>query len=366
MSPEFLILSFVILVAIFFFMTELGARISYRRNFGAGYKAKRFAEYPYYDFIECCDPPEIYCMKKGYHSQQVNTNRFGLRGPEPAADGQARRLLFIGESNIFGAKIKNEEQLWSNEMLKLLKANDHNEWEIINGGIPVFNSVQHQAYWSRVLDQINPSAMLVSLGYNDIAQAWHFGDDWAPGKPWPESIARAKAGRRSLMTRFLELFCIYFFVSHLMKPSTGPSIKAAEIDWERCKSSILDNYRWFANYARQHHIPIAFTTTAPVYSEGSDTSDETAEAENHRLAALQLNYSAYLDYYRPCFLDLRTSLKDSADPDLEVPFIDLYAAFMANTRRFSCYYDLINWNHKGMTYAAKTLYQELFQLGWWK
>lgn len=358
MTTAILISSLVILFGMFVAMTELGARLSYRSNFGRSYRPRRSVSYPSNEYIETTAEPLHYHFKPGYQSKLVHINRLGLRGPEPATDGSKKRLLFIGGSDVFGARLEDESKLWSHELTRLLHKNGHNEWEVINGGFPMYNCRQQRSYWADALDAANPSAIIISLGASDITLAWLLGDDWDEHSPWPESLVRQPATSSGFSRRLLDHICLYYFISMLMQEPGGLVGRANEIDWEKCRESIIDAYRQLHEYGRKRGIPVAFTFSAPAYSP------EPEEKEGKLLAGLQLDYHVRLECEAPYYLALMEILKDSLGPELEVPYIDLHSAMLANPGRFDCYYDLMHWNPRGMSFIARILYQECSKLNW--
>lgn len=358
MTTALLLSSFVLLFGMFLVMTELGARLSYRNNFGRAFSIRRSVAYPSEEYVETVPPPLFYRFKPGYHSRLVNINRFGLRGPEPAADGAKKRLLFIGGSEVFGTFLEDENKLWSQDLARLLHKNGCEGWEVINGGFPMYNSAHQLLFWAEALDQINPAAVVVSLGASDVTLAWLLGDEWEAGTPWPEILVRQSAPRTGFFRRIMDHLCLYYFVSMLLKEPSALSLRADEIDWEKCQDTILGAYRQLHTYAQQRGIPIAFTFAPPAYREEPD------ESEGKRLAGLQLDYHLRLEYEAPYYFALMNNLKNSLGPELNVPYWDLHSAMIANPARFDCYYDLSHWNPRGMSFIARILYQECHKLNW--
>ncbi len=360
MSPELQLAALGFLIITFFLMTELGARISYRRNFGGPYRVKRQINYPANQFIENISPPLYYRFKPGFRSALVNINRFGLRGLEPANDGSKKRFLFIGESPVFGSKLENEDKIWARELEQLLDKNGHGDWEVINGGFPMYNSCQQAEFWSDALDTIQPSVLLINIGGNDIGLAWVLGEAWEPGKPWPESLIRPPVNKQSRADWILQHICLYHFFSMIIAKPAGWVSTVTEIDWNKCQDAIINSYRHLHKLASARGIPVYITGPVPVYSL------DNLEAEAANLAGLQLDYRRHLETGGVSLMALYNALKDELAAELNVPFIDLYAAMQGNPGRLKCYHDLLHWNARGMNFIAKTLYQEGTRLHWWE
>ncbi len=109
---------------------ELLSRIYYRLYYQLPFKPKIVGEYPFKEFTISESPPICFSFKKGFDSHNVNINRFGLLGPEPQADGSRKRILVIGESNIFGAKLLHEKDLWSIQLENMLTSNGHADHQL--------------------------------------------------------------------------------------------------------------------------------------------------------------------------------------------------------------------------------------------
>jgi len=154
-------------------LLEICARIYHRLHFRLPFHSKVIGEYPYRSFIEKVPPPLYYRFKKGFKSPKVNINRFYCRGPEPAPDGEKNRIMVIGESNFFGAKLKKEKHLWSIKLEKILKNYGYGNWEVLNAGNPTYNTFQHHYLFENSLKDAKPRILLIEIGGNDVSQENH-------------------------------------------------------------------------------------------------------------------------------------------------------------------------------------------------
>ncbi|MEN6391575.1 MAG: hypothetical protein ABFD04_14275 [Syntrophomonas sp.] len=132
------------------------------------FQPKNVGEYPFKNCIGEVDAPLIFRFRKNFNSPNLNFNRFGLRGPEPAPDGDKKHILILGESDYFGAKLPDERGLWSVRLQKILSSKGHADWEVLNEGNPGYNTVQHRALWEKELNHIQPDILVLSIGINEV------------------------------------------------------------------------------------------------------------------------------------------------------------------------------------------------------
>lgn len=343
-------------------LAEVLSHVAFRMYYGVPFHDRRIANYPYADFVEWVDPPLHYIYKKGFRSRTVNTNRFRLRGADPAEDGVKRRVLVLGESNFFGAKLRDEQCLWSNTLSQLLIKEGHGDWEVLNGGSAQYNCSQHWHFWAGELERVKPEILIVSFGGNDISQMNVMGEKWNTQAHWPKDFLLKLLERKVPRWRnLLEPFCLYFFLRRIIKENAPPRFGKGpgQLPWAECKRHILDQYRKFCDDARGKGIRIAFTAPFGVYSRVVNA------AEEKRLCAIQGNYRQSIDRDAFYIFDITDTLMHELCSELEVPYLDLKEDFDAYPRRFECWYDLMHWNERGMKVIAQSLYKRIHQLGWW-
>ncbi len=339
---------------------ELGARIYHRRYYGIPFHSKAIGEYPYNSFIEKVDPPLHYRFKKNFHSPLVNINRFRCRGPEPAPDGEKKRLLVIGESNFFGARLRREKELWSVKLQKMLDARAPGKWEVLNAGNPTYNSFQHRRLWEEELHRIKPDILVVALGGNDVSQAWMMGGKWTPGVPWPWEFIMALERKSPWWNRLLSRFCFYFLMRRRMTERKAFPRLDPDFKWEACLEAVAENYRAIVEDARRRGIKVASAPYAPAYDL------EVSPEDGRKLEAIQSNWRTFVEgrgQYDYGFID---TLRGKWSRELEMPCIDMASAFKNHPKHYELYLDLVHWNAAGMSVVAETLYQTIDRLGWWE
>uniref|UniRef100_A0A7C4RNL8 SGNH/GDSL hydrolase family protein n=1 Tax=Desulfatirhabdium butyrativorans TaxID=340467 RepID=A0A7C4RNL8_9BACT len=337
------------------------SRLAFLVYFHIPFHDRRIAEYPYRLYLEKTDPPVHVVFKKGFRSPKVNINRFGLRGDEPAVDGTKRRILVVGESPFFGPKLRDESLIWSKQLQQKLAKSGHEDWEVINGGTPLYNSAQHWYFWENALSEVNPEILVVALGANDVAQMTVFGERWQPGVHWPFEFLLKLERKGTWWNSFLSRFCFYFWLRRLFEGAAPKGFPRGEgaLPWVACKQHILNQYRNFYEFARQKGVRIAFSNSLPAYN-----LEVTAEDER-RLSSIQRNYRESIERDGYYLFDLRDAVANQLCPELNIPYLDLKIDLDQFPHRYECWYDLGHWNERGMTFMADVLYKRIDQLGWW-
>ncbi len=331
----------------------------YRMKYGMPFRSRVIGEYPYRRFIEACDPPLYFRLKKGFRSPMVHINRFRCRGPEPAPDGEKKRLLLMGESNFFGVKLTREEHLWSVKLEAILQKRGYARWEVLNAGNPTYNTFQHRHLWERELHRVRPEILILSLGGNDFSQAWMMGSRWEPGTPWPWEFILALERKSPWWNRLGARFCLYFLWRRRMTARKSFPRWDQDFQWERCIAAIKENYRAVVRDAQKRGARVIASSYAFAY----DLNPGPEEAR--KLDAIQSNWRSFIEgrgEYDFKFLEV---MQNEICPELDIPYIDFTKAFHEHPKRFEMYLDLAHFNEKGMAFVAQTLFQEIEALGWW-
>jgi len=95
------------------------------------------------------------------------TNAQGLRDRNRAAKAPgARRLLVMGDSYTFGYAVA-EEEAYPQVTERLLNERGHPGFEVVNAGIPDYNSRQERQLLSRLMPIYQPDAVVLSYVIND-------------------------------------------------------------------------------------------------------------------------------------------------------------------------------------------------------
>ena len=98
---------------------------------------------------------------------QINSK--GLRGPERSWEKAAgvRRILILGDSIAFGYGV-TYENTFANRLEDLLNAGEGNSYEVIDSGVPSFNTLQEVTYFREEGIRFEPDVVILALCWNDI------------------------------------------------------------------------------------------------------------------------------------------------------------------------------------------------------
>ena len=356
-----IVVSVVFLAILLLLLAEMISRVAYRIYCRLPFRDRRIAEYPYGRFLVQVPAPVHCVMKKGFRSEKINVNRFGLRGAEPADNGLKRRILVVGESNFFGAKLLDERHIWADVLESVLKRNGHADWEVLNGGTPLYASAQHWHFWADALGDVKPEILVVCMGGNDVAQMTVLGERWTPEAHWPYEFLLKLERKSTWWNSFLSRFCLYFFYRRIFEgpPAARFAKGEGEMQWEACRRNILAQYRNFAAYAGSNTIKIVFATAPTAYHV------PTSKENERRLWAIQSTYRDSITRDRPYFTDLNKAVSQDLCRELGIPYWDLQADFASHPNHFSAWYDMLHWNEIGMEIVARSLYDFIDRHGWW-
>ena len=338
---------------------ELASRIYHRIHFGIPFHSKVIGEYPYSSFLEKTDPPLYWVLKKNFHHPLININRFRCRGPEPAPDGEKKRLLLIGESTFFGVKLLKEKYLWSIRLQKILEREGRHEWEIINAGNPTYNSFQHRILWERELRNIRPDILLIEIGGNDITQAWMMGSKWKPGTPWPWEFVMALERKSPWWNKILGRFCAYYLIRRSATERKGFPRLDEEYKLKECVSSIEENFKIIVEDAIKMGTKVAIINLP--YAIDPDIDDKDARA----LDTIQSNWRKIWEERGKYDIFMITLFSEILPKRLNLPLIDVYSPIHGHQNRYELFLDIFHLNKKGMKVIADVIYRDIDRIGWW-
>jgi lysophospholipase L1-like esterase len=117
-----------------------------------------------------------YLLRPGLETTQfgipVRVNRFGLRGPEiaPAPAPGVRRVLMLGDSLMFGTGLAEAETL-SSAVQARLNADGPPLYEVLNAGVPGYNTGSEVRLFERLGGALTPWAAVLAVSLNDFRDA---------------------------------------------------------------------------------------------------------------------------------------------------------------------------------------------------
>ncbi|MGH7287909.1 MAG: SGNH/GDSL hydrolase family protein [Myxococcota bacterium] len=139
------------------------------------------------------DPLLFWSLKPGLQLRGLTTNSLGLRGPEVPSKGDEFRILSLGESTTYGAKVRYEES-YSVLLERRLKHVHEKPLRVINAGVSGYTIFQGYQYLVHRGVELEPDVVLTYFGFNDFL-------------PVAYTAARdARAGESSLGLDDRELF----------------------------------------------------------------------------------------------------------------------------------------------------------------
>ena len=102
---------------------------------------------------------------------EIRTNALGLRSPDisPLPAKNELRLAVIGASTVAGAYTPKNEQLFSQQLVALLRRRHSGPVSVVNAGIPGATVRGMGIMLDRVVSPLRPHLVFVYTGFNDIA-----------------------------------------------------------------------------------------------------------------------------------------------------------------------------------------------------
>jgi lysophospholipase L1-like esterase len=125
-------------------------------------------------FYIATDHPYLpYRLRPGFSTNtpsfSVRVNAFGLRGPATTAAprGGWRRILVIGDSVVFGVRVQ-EAATFLALLQSELAARGQMQTEVLNGGVPGYNTEAELAFLRQYGLNVAPDQVLLGVSLNDI------------------------------------------------------------------------------------------------------------------------------------------------------------------------------------------------------
>ncbi len=338
---------------------EIGARLIYRQKFQMPWRSKVIGEFPFHEFVEKANPPIYFQFKKGYRSKYVNINSLGMRSAEPEPNSQKKKLLLIGESLFFGAKILNEKGIWSYQLQDILEQNNINNWKIYNAGFPGYNSYQYATWWDAI-KTIKPDILILQMGANDITQAYVMGENWKPGLPWPWEFIMRQQRKSNRLQKLLFHSCFYFFYRRgKMTERKGFESRSNIFKLDECRNCIVENAKKIVSEAQSMGTKVMLATVATAYDLNSIKDNPP------QLDAIQSNWRESLESTGTPIIEFNNWWSDEFAKQIDSPALNLQEIFWSHPKRYEMYLDVMHWNETGHKVAAKAIFRKVKELNWW-
>lgn len=243
-------------------------------------------------------------------------NPQGLRDDQPVEVKKPgeRRLLVLGDSVTFGAKVRTEETYCKRLEAHLAEAGK--PWRVLNGGVTGYDPAQEADWLERIGLGLEPDALAIGFCWNDVFPSdrseWstRYGangaTEWLNGHSL--TFYQFQRGIQRLQARV---------PSYIGKQAPGPTCaERVEAGWP----AIEHAYTRIAARARQHELPV-FLILFPTRFDAEGLIDDGLRARLNTFAA-QEGWSV---------IDLREVF--AADPDaLYLPSDNLHPTVLGHQR----------------------------------
>jgi lysophospholipase L1-like esterase len=120
------------------------------------------------------DPRVVYELQPGacveFQGQECRINSLGFRGPEWPARARARgslRILGLGDSVMFGWGVREQDCFLRVLERELAQSRDGRPVEVLNTGVPGYNTAMEVAAFERLSSQWQPDVVLLDYVGND-------------------------------------------------------------------------------------------------------------------------------------------------------------------------------------------------------
>jgi hypothetical protein len=136
-------------------------------------------------------------------SAEIRVNSLGFRGPEisPVKKPGVRRVLFLGDSFIFGAGLKEHETLPYAVGQELERRHSGN-FEVINGGVYGYQTANELELFTKYGTRLNPDTVVILVMTHDMIQNTDWYELTADGqlkrKPFISQYTQSRAVTRYL------------------------------------------------------------------------------------------------------------------------------------------------------------------------
>lgn len=117
------------------------------------------------------DPILEYELVPGARRGHLRINSLGLRGEEvPPRPGEGvTRIAVLGDSETFGGHLLEAETFTRQLQRRLGEVAEGRAFEVLNGGVPGYNTIQEQRLLERTLLPLEPDLVLLRYSFNDPA-----------------------------------------------------------------------------------------------------------------------------------------------------------------------------------------------------
>lgn len=342
----------LILLILLIALAEIKARKRFMKEHSIPFHPKKVGEYPYNEFINECGPPLHWTLKPGYSSRQVHINSLGQRGPEPEAD--RRKIWVVGESELFGAKLAQENRIWFKKLQKTLDEEGY-AYQVMNASIIGYNG-QQTAETVCALPLEPGDILLLRPNINDLSIALAHGADWEPGTPWPMAFIRKLQRHKPWYFKMLDQSCLGSALRRRLVTTDEKAKAFAErpgFQHDRLFKYSVELLNRMIRSAADKGARVVMFDCAFSYEPEIKPEQEGA------FSALQANWYLFCgNGSRLQFELLNHCIEQVAWPN-DLPVLHTAPHFWNHPRRFQLYLDIMHFNADGHEVYAQALWREL-------
>lgn len=262
------IISYLLFAICCVILVESGARLYAWKKEGISFFERN--PHPLLDIYEP-HPYLISAPKPNGKWEQFSVNSMGFRGREFRfkKPNNVYRVIALGESTTWGY-INDDEHTWPRELERYLneKYDGAVKFEVINAGVPGYNSLESLINLTIRLLDLSPDMIIVYHAYNDLKANGYSqsGCDY--------SLHRQNEGQVSIsfLERNFRLGYLLFDIDRLNKirrilPRREGKFKRSDVVSSACVDAFKDNLRKMIRIAKAYKIEVILNTYAASMTE---------------------------------------------------------------------------------------------------
>lgn len=343
---------YIVTILLVVLLAEFTARKRYLKKHSLPFKPKRIGEYPYNEFINECGPPLYWTLKQGYASKQVHINSLGQRGPEP--EPRRRKIWVVGESDLFGAKLLEEKDIWFKVMQTDIDKAGY-DYQVMNASIIGYNGYQ-TAESVVALPIESGDILLVRPNLNNLSIAGVYGSDWEPSTPWPMAFVHKLQSYTPWYRKVVDQSCLGIALRRKFAKTDEKAKYFAPkpgFNKEKIFEHTLEQLNRMVTYGKEKSADVAILDFA--FSYGPTVRPD----EEGKLSAIQSNWRFYADTWGKLQYELvKSAIRNVAQPE-GLPVLRIASHILEHPHRYQLFIDVVHFNADGHEVYAKALFSEL-------
>ncbi|UZP68120.1 SGNH/GDSL hydrolase family protein [Desulfovibrio mangrovi] len=347
---------YLLLVVLILVLVEVKTRRRYWEEHGVPFQIKRVGEYPYNEFIRECGPPLHWTLKPDYASRQVHINTLGQRGPEPETG--RRKIWVVGESELFGAKLSDENRIWFRRLQRALDDGGY-DYQVMNASVIGYNALQTaESFMSLPLER--GDLVLVRPNMNELSLAYMQGAEWQAGTPWPIAFIHKLQRSRPWYHKLLDCSCLATLVRRRISADDERArVFTAKPGFQRDRlvGFVIEQLERMVAYAEGRGATVALFDAIFSYDREVQAEDEA------KLAAIQSNWRHFVEGWSSEQYDLMDQAVAQVAAPKGLPVLRTAPHVWRHPLRYRLYLDLVHFNAEGHEVLGDAFFNELCSHG---